>query len=659
MTAMMFGGGLRSRATSVQPLAPTELVSDGAWTWFNDPRAIYSDGATYIGYITADGSPGVSKLDHATGQVSSFVLASGMEADDHDNPALFVRQDGKLLAAYSKHSADNLSRVRVASVAGSVAAWEAEQTIDNGAEVCYANLHKLSDSAKLYFEFRSGFGAERPRKRWASANDGTSWDAAATWIGQTGQRPYTKSCSNGVDRIDFLITTGHPNEANSSVYHAYMRLDAGVEKFYKSDGTLIGTSMTPADGSMVYDYSVASQDGWVFDIAYGSNGHPAALFTKYVSTTDHRYMFARWTGSAWTTPAQICAAGSYLYAAEENYSGGMCFDGNNTMRVFVSVKTGGAWEVQEYRSADDGATWAKHRDITTDGGTQKNCRPWSPRGHDARLAVLWWKGRYTTYTDYSTAIWGAGDGQDPVNARVVINGQSNALGVGPRSELSTSPLSADAGLAAYDTGVFDRVYIWVSGAGAYQKLDMGTNQQAYTSASLGPEFGLAVRWMRERTGLLFIDKTTGDGSAIAQWRDGQTLFDTAQAQYTAASAWLTSHSHAIGVNGWLWVQGESDRLQTQAYYYGQLAALHGERLAASISPANEVVIVAQMVSGTTHYSADIVAAKSQFVAETDGANEVTFSSYLNGDNLHLNARGQLQLGYDAFEVLLSTDHIAA
>ena len=390
---------------AVAPLTAQSLVADGCWTWFNDARAIYADGSTYIGWINASGDVGVTKFDHESESASSFTLKANLEIDDHDNPALYMRADSKLLAAYSKHSGDSVTRVRVASTAGSVAAWGTEQSLTNSESVCYANLNKLSSIGKLDCEFRSGIGAERPRKRWASTDDGSTWGAASTWISQAGQRPYTKSCSNGVDRIDFIVTTGHPNESASSVYHAYMQLDAGVEKFYKSDGTLIGTSMGPSDGTTVYDGSTV--DGWVWDITYGADGHPRVLFARYPTTSDHRYMFARWTGSAWTTPVEIVAGGTYLYAAEANYSAGMCFDGNDPTRVYVSAQVSGQWEIQEWRTTDNGATWAKHRDITS-GSAVKNCRPWSPRGHDGKIAVLWWRGTYTSYTNYSTAIWGAG-----------------------------------------------------------------------------------------------------------------------------------------------------------------------------------------------------------------------------------------------------------
>lgn len=407
MKAIVQGGGRRGRSNApyVPPIAAQQIVADGVWTWYNEPRAIYHDGKTYIGWVNSSGDVGVTEFTHATEAASSFTLRAAMGVDDHNNPALYMRSDGKLLAAYSKHNTDSTNRRRLATNAGSTAAFDAEQTLTD-TEVCYNNLSYLSVPGRLFNEYRSGASTTRPRKRFVSTDEGSTFGAGASWINNTGARPYTKSCTNGSNRIDFLITTGHPRDVASSLYHAYLLVDAeGVETFYTSGGTSIGASIAPSDGTTVYDGTTV--DGWNWDITYGEDGHPRVLFAKFPSTTDHRYMFSRWTGTEWTTPVEICAAGTYLYLAEDNYSGGMCFDGVNPDHVYVSVQVSGQWEIQEWRTADRGATWSKHRDITT-GSSVKNCRPWSPRSHDGRLAVLWWRGTYTTYTNYSTTIWGAG-----------------------------------------------------------------------------------------------------------------------------------------------------------------------------------------------------------------------------------------------------------
>ena len=54
----------------------------GAWTWFNDPRAIAIDGTVYAGAISASGDVQVGASSRAV------ALHAALETDDHDNPAL-------------------------------------------------------------------------------------------------------------------------------------------------------------------------------------------------------------------------------------------------------------------------------------------------------------------------------------------------------------------------------------------------------------------------------------------------------------------------------------------------------------------------------------------------------------------------------------------
>lgn len=357
-------------------------------------------------FIDSAGTVFIAKTSEADGTSTSFQLSStGFEQDDHNNGALEFLPDGRIIAFYCKHP-DTAQRYRISTSAEDISAWGTEVAL-TATEPTYSNPVYLSESGKVYVFYRSGTSGDRITKRLSASSPFSSWGSEVNWITGTGARPYVKWCSNGTNRIDFLFTNCHPNEGASSVWHAYMQLDAGVEKFYKSDGTLIGTSLTPTDATQIYDGT--TKNAWVWDITYGSDGRPRVLFVKYESGTDHRYMFSRWTsGSAWTTPVQIVAGGTYLYAAEGYYSGGLCFDQADPNRVYASVQVSSAWEVQDWRTSDDGATWAKSRDMSSSGGSTKNCRPISPRNATAALRCLWWSGTYTTFLNYSTAVVGRG-----------------------------------------------------------------------------------------------------------------------------------------------------------------------------------------------------------------------------------------------------------
>lgn len=385
-------------------LSAKALVSDGIWCWFTDPRAVTADGETYIGWIDSAGSVGVSKYDPSTQNATSFILHTALELDDHNHVAVLIRSDGRVVCFYGKHNADVLIRYRVSINPHDISAFGVEQTFSaSWGTATYSNPHFLSQTGKTYVHYRawgyvSGVCASR------ATSDFVTWDAERQWIKETGQRPYVKSISNGVDRIDFLFTNCHPAENQSSIYHCYMRLDAGVEKFYKSDGTYIGTGpVAPASCTQIYDGT--SVKGWIWDIRYGDDGHPMVLITRFPSTTDHRYLYSRFDGAAWTASVEIVSAGTYLYSAEPYYSGGACFDSSDPSVVYLSKQVGAAWEIQKFVTHDDGATWVKTKDITS-GSTVKNARPFSPLGHDGSIPVLWWSGLYTSYANYDTDVLG-------------------------------------------------------------------------------------------------------------------------------------------------------------------------------------------------------------------------------------------------------------
>src|SRR5215475_9103810 len=53
------------------------VVPDGAWTWFNDPRALFHNGILYVGYVrNSDGASTLSAFNPATGAKTDLWTAS-------------------------------------------------------------------------------------------------------------------------------------------------------------------------------------------------------------------------------------------------------------------------------------------------------------------------------------------------------------------------------------------------------------------------------------------------------------------------------------------------------------------------------------------------------------------------------------------------------
>ena len=94
-------------------VAAERPIGDGAWSWFGDPRAVTHNGRTYVGWVDQEGDVKVSSYDHATGERVTAVLQARLNQDDHANPSLQVRPDGRLVVYYSAHvgPVDALPRV--------------------------------------------------------------------------------------------------------------------------------------------------------------------------------------------------------------------------------------------------------------------------------------------------------------------------------------------------------------------------------------------------------------------------------------------------------------------------------------------------------------------------------------------------------------------
>src|SRR6516162_6886840 len=92
------------------------LTSDGGWTWFNDPRAVFHNGVLYFGYVrSSDARSALSQFNLQSGQTTNLWTSSLTERDDHDNCGLLSKQDGTLFANYSRHQDDQFFTYRLSA----------------------------------------------------------------------------------------------------------------------------------------------------------------------------------------------------------------------------------------------------------------------------------------------------------------------------------------------------------------------------------------------------------------------------------------------------------------------------------------------------------------------------------------------------------------
>lgn len=431
------------------------LTSDGAWTWYNDHRALFHNGKLYFGFVrAADGKSALSAFDLTTGQTTNLWSSGFTQLDDHNNPAILVKQDGRLLSAYSRHLSDQYFSYRTSSSTNPAtpAGWNAEQNIPNsGASMTYANLFQLANEGGKIYNFcrNQNFNPSV----FTSTDGGTNWSAPQLFIltGTGGIRPYMKYASDNVGRVDFLYTDGHPRDIANSLYHLYYTNGA----FYKTDGTFVRSlANLPLQhdsgdrGAVIYQYNDAAQTdpnewiptgrAWCWETAYQSNGAPVCVFTVQrdnvtgpTSGTDDRiyYYYARWTGSSWQKRF-IAHAGRPLYAAEDDYAGGICVDPVEPNVVYVSSNAQNPFNLADTTNVplSTSQRYELWRGVTTDGGlnftwsqitsnsTVDNLRPYVPRRNGGERSVLWFRGNYSTYSSYSSSIVGLFTSLVPTNS---------------------------------------------------------------------------------------------------------------------------------------------------------------------------------------------------------------------------------------------------
>jgi hypothetical protein len=346
----------------------------------------------------------ISSYRHTDGTIAVFTLHPALQVDDHAHPSILVRADGRLMAFYSAHQGQTLY-YRVSVNPEDITVWGPEQKVGVNTPgpygYTYSNPFQLGgENGQIYLFWRGG--NYEPTLA-TSGDNGQTWSGAATVINVPGKRPYVKYASNGVDRIYFAFTNGHPAETTStSIYFAYYTKGA----FYRADGTLItatsGLPFSPAQADTVYNGTGAPK-AWIWDIAIDSAGNPVIVYATFPSTTNHRYRYARWTGTAWLN-YDITAAGGYIDGpTQPYYSGGVELDHANPSTVYLSRQINGIHEIEKWTTPDGGASWTST--AITSGSLKKNVRPVVPWGPTAPVMnVIWMSGDYPSYTSYRTGL---------------------------------------------------------------------------------------------------------------------------------------------------------------------------------------------------------------------------------------------------------------
>ncbi|MEF8851107.1 MAG: BNR-4 repeat-containing protein [Haloarculaceae archaeon] len=345
------------------------VTDDGGWCWFQDPRAVRHRGThdrTYVGWITRHGDVRVGRYDHAAEAVAAATLHADFEPDDHDDPTIAVRPDGRLLVFYTRHGGSAV-HYRCSTAPESVAAFGPERHIEPGPDpsVTYPNPRWVDGDLHLFLR-----------------NDGTvvdvvSPDGGETWreqrelvsTGGEGWCVYAKPsrARDGEVHLGLTHAMGGRDEPHRHVSHARFDGDA----LRASDGTVLGRvsdrSLPVAvdETTRVFDSEATGDDAWVWDSST-AGGVPQLAYVRLVAPDDHRYRYARWDGTDWADEF-LCHGGSHIVdgdSDERYYSGGVVLDHDSPGVCYASVgnhdcsalaplrRVDGAWRTTEVANGD-------------------------------------------------------------------------------------------------------------------------------------------------------------------------------------------------------------------------------------------------------------------------------------------------------------------
>jgi len=415
-------------ASALAASAPWVVLNDdGGWCWFEDPRVVV-DGGKLVAGTVANGSHDparkgdieVVSYDLAVGTTVRSTLHKNLQADDHASPALLLRPDGRWLALYAMHGAENRIYYRLSVRPHDATEWQPEKVFvpSPSTRVTYSNPYLLDrenvPQGRLYNFFRGYDNTAKPS--WMFSDDlGENWTMGGLLIdfqARRKHRPYVKYAGDGRDTIHFAFTEGHPMEFDTGIYHAVYRAGQLCDSSGRAVRSLTKGPIVPAEATRIFAGD-SNNIAWIHGLALDGQGRPRLVYTVQKNAAgvprgkagqDLRYHFARWDGSKWHD-AEIAFAGSTLYPGEDDYAGGICLHPGDPHTVFISAnvdpasgKAPGRFEIYRGRTRDQGATW-KWTPVTRNSKVD-NLRPLVPLCEGSETRLLWLRGSYLKYTNY-------------------------------------------------------------------------------------------------------------------------------------------------------------------------------------------------------------------------------------------------------------------
>jgi len=399
---------LKTKAVSSENFQ--SMTFNGIWSWFSDPRAVYFEGKhkrTYAGWIDNYGDVHIAFYDHETEEIQSQIIYDNLEIDDHDNPSILFDDTGRLLVFFNTHLQDKRPLLmRTSQQPEDISSWNPIKELNLNDEEKYPNAQILrhtytnpvrlsKEDGNIYLFWR---GMDMKPSYSVSSDNGETCSKGTILFQpnefQTIKVPYTKVYSDGISKIHFVFTDGHPDQ-EKKVGLYYMYYENG--SFYKANGSKIKAidQLPVLQDELDVIYESDAIKSWNWDIAQDKNGDPIVTFVKFPNEETHIYSYATFQNNQWKSYDLVDAGGWFPETRNEtseaapHYSGGIVIDHENPNMVYLSVKRKGVFEIEKWTTQNHGKSWKVEK--ITENSTKNNIRPFAVRGakEGNPLQVIW------------------------------------------------------------------------------------------------------------------------------------------------------------------------------------------------------------------------------------------------------------------------------
>lgn len=378
---------------------------DGAWGYYGNPRSVHARGLTYFGFVNSRGDVGVAAHDHRTGSTRREILSPRFGKDDHNNPSLWIRPDGRIVAFWSPHSGRYLPRngpsrlyQRTSCRPRSIRCFGRTQVIrgntgGNRLGYTYPSPLFTPSNRTLWLFWRRGDW----QPTYAHSRDaGRTWTRPRTLL-SGGRKVYAVYAADGEDGFHVAVMPDNPTVGVNSVH--YLRYRGG--RWMRADGRVVGRlgERVPLyRGDRLYPRAVnRSVNAWVLDVAEDRRGRPVVLY-RVSGGRKRGYWRAQWTGSGWRRQP-IVRSGHLRTGAS---FGGATLDHEDPRFVYLSRVSGATSQILVGFTGDDGRSWSFTP--VTEPSKVPNLRPTSPLGLRGATTVLWMRGFYRDFEHFKTRI---------------------------------------------------------------------------------------------------------------------------------------------------------------------------------------------------------------------------------------------------------------